>query len=572
MVRAIKTMFAKQVALPVYRHALKRFEGRTAQAQDIQNQILMDHVARSAHTRYGRDHDLPSVTTVEDFKRNVPVSRYSDLAPYITAVSEGRTDALFPADEEILCFSATTGTTGDPKIVPVTRRWLAGYQRGWKLWGAKIFLDHPQLFDGIKSLQITGPGNLGSTPLGLTIGMASALTTRFQNPLMKSYFPVPLEVGDIIDPTARNYTILRITMPEPIGFMATITPSNLIRLAQIGNRHAQSLIRDIHDGKINTRYTEKGVLPESTVRKLSKKQPRRAKALEAILNETGTLYPKDYWPVSLIACWFAGTVGYQARNLEKYYGDVARRDLGLVSTEGRHTIPLHDDTAVGILSFASGSYYEFVPVSEPDAPNRTVLDGSQLSKGARYRMLITSQNGLWRYDLGDIVRCKGHVGTAPLLEFLSKTKHVSDMEGEKLSGDQIARAVHQASEAVDQHIEYATFIPIRPPEGAPYYGVIVEEQNLDREPDRDHFLQIVDRSLVEQNVMYAGKRNDQFIGKPRVVHIATGSWARLIAKQSAKRRTGETQYKHPPLATDPEWVSDLNSVFNLGLPPQNVSD
>jgi len=560
MLKEAQALIAEQVVLPLFGLKLKKFMARTNQAQDIQNAFLLDHIKQSTDTRFGRDHGFASINTIEDFKKRVPRQTNVELAPYIEDVAAGRKDALFPDSDEVLCFSSTTGTTGDPKIVPVTKRWLEAYRRTWEVWGVKNFIDHPEVIGGRKLLQITGPSDLGHTPSGALISMASALTVRYQTPFLKVYYPVPMEIADIADVTKRYYTMLRISLREPVGFIATITPGNMVRLAETGDQHAQSLIRDIHDGTFNAELVADEVISDSLRKSLSKKRPDLAHKFEQIIEQTGTFYPKDYWPLSILACWLGGTVGYQARQLTRYYGDTPKRDLGYVSTEGRHSIPLGDETPIGVLSYESGSCYEFINAEQADDPDAPTLDGASLKDGADYRILITAANGLWRYDMGDIVRCRGHLGTAPLIEFLSKTSHVADMEGEKLSGNQVAEAIGDACDQLELNLAYFTCIPVRPENEPPYYGVIIEEGVLPDTQTQQRFIQIFDENLIRQNVMLSGKRNDRFIGEPRLITIPREGWRQLIVQQTGRRGTGDTQYKHPPLTTDPKWIADLETI------------
>lgn len=95
------------------------------------------------------------------------------------------------------------------------------------------------------------------------------------------------------------------------------------------------------------------------------------------LKKTGRLYPKDYWPLPIIACWLGGTVGYQARYLPEYFGDAPLRDQGLVSSEGRHTIPFEDTKPQGPLAVSNG-FYEFVVVDEIDSAQPIALEGHEL--------------------------------------------------------------------------------------------------------------------------------------------------------------------------------------------------
>ena len=61
--------------------------------------------------------------------------------------------------------------------------------------------------------------------------------------------------------------------------------------------------------------------------------------------------------------------------------------------------PKSDDM---LLMLDYGVYYEFLPVASLSDPSKAVpLEGVQM--GVNYAMIITTSNGLWRYQIGDTV-------------------------------------------------------------------------------------------------------------------------------------------------------------------------
>ncbi|HLJ10641.1 MAG TPA: GH3 auxin-responsive promoter family protein [Planctomycetaceae bacterium] len=552
------TAVARAAAIPYYRRKLQRFEHMLHDAHAVQRRFLFEKLRRCADSRFGRVHGFGRIKTLDDFRKQVPISQYEYFAPYIQDVSQGRLDALFPPDEKVLMFGVTTGTTGPPKLNPVTATWLEEYRRSWEVWGVKSIFEHAEMI-GTRLLQVTGPANLGRSGSGLPIGMISSVAVRYQNRVLRSFYSVPLEICDVGDPLSKYYTMLRLAMLDPVGFICTITPANLLRLAAMGNEHRESLIRDIHDGTLRKDVELTPVLRDRVRRMLAVRRPRRARELEQIVERTGTLYPKDYWPLSLVACWLGGTIGYQSRDLPRYYGSTPTRDLGLVSTEGRHTIPLHDDRPEGVLA-VDGNYYEFVPVREMGSADPQTLECHELEVGGEYFLLMSTSSGLYRYDIDDVVRCNGYVGQAPVLEFLHKGSQWADMEGEKVSGHQVAQAVETAARELGLCVDCFTAVPVRNDGEVPYYTLLVERPAIEDCQAARKFLEIVDRELVRQNVMYAGKRNDRYIDAPRLARLAPGAWSEYTRVELRRGGTGESQYKHPAIVSDPAWLSRFQPI------------
>ena len=559
--RSLMTAIAKYAAIPYYRTKLNRFENRLRHAHRIQRESLFRRLRASADSDFGRKHGFHRIHSIDDFRQRVPVCDYEYLAPYISEVSRGRTQALFSLNERILAFACTTGTTGQPKLNPVTQTWLREYLRSLEIWGVKAIFEHWDMI-GTKIVQLLGPSNLGRTPSGLTIGMVSSIAARHQNPIYRSFCAIPYGVADLEDSGAKYYLTMRLAMATDVGMIVGITPANLIRLATVGHEYRQELIRDIHDGTVACEREIPPHLRRRILPTLRRGNPARARELEAIISRTGTLYPKDYWPLGLTCCWLGGTIGYQARDLSRYYGTTPTRDLGLISTEGRHTIPLQDNCTEGVLS-VDGAYYEFIPVEEMESAHPRVLECHELQTDRDYSLVMTTSSGLFRYEIGDIVRCVGMHGQAPLLQFLHKTGHCADMEGEKISGFQMAQAVEVASAELSLQMDYFMAVPVRNDGHTPYYAVLVERRVIEDPAVGRRFVKIIDRELIRSNVMYAGKRNDGYIGPPRLMRLAEGTWTAHIASQTGKHKVGDSQYKQPALVPDTSYIHRFDPLDTL---------
>ena len=298
------------------------------------------------------------------------------------------------------------------------------------------------------------------------------------------------------------------------------------------------------------------------------RQPERARELEKIVERTGTLYPKDYWPLEVISCWLGGTVGYQSTRLAEYYGSVPARDLGFISTEGRHTIPLGDHSSDGVL-YPHGAYYEFATAGDDSSPDRRTLEAHELEVGCDYSPIISTSNGLYRYDLGDVVRCKGFLGQAPILEFLHKTAQYSDMEGEKISGHQIAQAVDSTFRRLELTPELVSALPMRGDQGPSYYAILTDCEALRDDARARQFLVALDQALATMNIMYRGKRGDSSIGPPRLLRLSRGSWSRHVELAGRQRGTGDTQHKHPVLLPQGAWPEGIGllDIVAIDEPP-----
>ena len=141
---------------------------------------------------------------------------------------------ILTVDRPVL-FGVTSGSTGEPKFIPVTK-----YSRSKKtdvmdLWIYYMSRDHPEVFDG-KVLAIVSPEVQGYTPSGTPYGAETGHGYRNLPDVVKSLYVLPYPVFQIEDYNARYYTILRIAMEHNVTTVATLNPSTIILLCQRINR------------------------------------------------------------------------------------------------------------------------------------------------------------------------------------------------------------------------------------------------------------------------------------------------------------------------------------------------
>jgi hypothetical protein len=350
----------KLAALPLHRR-LAQFEAATHRPRELQEALLRDILAHQAKTSFGRDHRFDAIRTPADFQRQLPVAEYDYFEPYIARVRRGETAALV-ADSKVFMFALTSGTTATRKFIPVTASYLADYKRGWNLWGLRAYTDHPEV--SLQPIvQMSGDWNEFKTEAGIPCGAVTGLTATMQKRIVRWVYCVPPAVGRIKDVSAKYYTCLRLSLPSAVGMMIAANPSTMINLARFGDQEKKALIRDVADGTLDSRFDIPADIRSGLKRRL-RRNPERARELEKIVARTGTLYPKDYWPRKcLLGNWTGGSMGAYLRHYPRYYGMHPIRDVGLIASEGRMTIPFADGTPSGILDVTT-HYFEFMPEAD----------------------------------------------------------------------------------------------------------------------------------------------------------------------------------------------------------------
>lgn len=538
----------------------------TKDPQGYQQRLLLSMVERESQTGFGRDHSFSSIRSIDDFRRNVPIAGYDYYEPYIERVKNGETEAMFH-DQKVLMFALTSGTTSSRKFIPVTERFLDDYRRGWALWGFGVFYPYPELFARKKIVMVSDWQEF-QTASGIPCGSISGLSAQIQTPVFRWTYLLPAETSSVHDTQAKLYLAWRLGLVRDVGMLISPNPSTHVGFARFGDEHKEPLIRDLYEGGISDRFTlPAGVLDAR--RRWLRPNRKRGRQVEKIVEATGHLRPKDVWPnLKMIGCWLGGSVGIYLRHFPEYFGDVITRDIGLIASECRMTIPIEDNTAAGVLEIAS-NYYEFIPVEEIDSSQPTVLGAHEIEEGRDYYILLTTSSGLYRYNIHDVVRCVGHYEQTPLIAFLNKGSRFSNLTGEKLSEHQVAEAVEGALSHLDLRLSAYTLTPCCDGD-VPWYSLLVEQSDLPDEKTRVALAQEVEQRLRKGNMEYDTKRESQRLEPLQVELLPGGAWYQWDTQQLKRNGGTAEQYKHPVLVPDLDFRSTLPVGTGTGAPCAQV--
>ncbi len=525
---------------------LAGFLRATRSATHTQNRVLMAKIRRNVESAFGSDYGFARIGGYADFARQVPVLRYEDLTPYIERVKAGETGAMFGPKQKVLMFALTSGTVDTPKYVPVTEHFLREYRRGWNAFGGKALSDHS---DSVLRaiLQVSSRMDEEITSAGIPCGAITGIMAATQKSIVRKYYVAPLCAAHIDDPAARYYTIMRLATAVDVGFMITANPATHLKLARTADAHAEQIIRDLQDGTLDPRLDVPAGVRGALAPRL-KARPRRAAELASIVERTGRLLPKDYWDLGFIANWTGGTMGLYLHDFPEYFGRTPVRDIGLLASEGRMSIPLEDGTPCGVLDVTS-NFFEFIPAGEYESANPTVLRSHELAVGDEYFILLTTSAGFYRYDIGDLIRVHGYLGEAPVIEFLNKGAHVSSLTGEKLSESQAVMAFERA--CATRGLTAGLFVLAPQWADPPYYRLHIEPTaDLDA-ADLDALAPAMEEALAHVNIEYESKRKTARLDPVQLNLLPRGFLVERDHELAVEYRRANEQYKHKYLLAMP---------------------
>lgn len=536
------------------RRESQRFLLATQNCQQTQRDVLRRLLALNAESRFSREHGLTANLTAQEFRSRLPICDFEYFRPYIERLKVGDTQALLGPENRLLMFTLSSGTTSDSKFIPVTTQFLSDYRRGWQIWGVQTYDARPGL-NHKNMLQVTSDYDRFQTPAGTPCGNISGLAVATQRPVVRFLYTIPIVVSKIENPLARYYVILRLGLADDnVGLITTANPSTVLQLASLADTEKESLIRDIADGTLSERFEVSREIRQLLDRRLSHPRLRRARQLDAVCDQFGTLRLSDVWPrLEQLAVWMGGSCSAYLPSVRRQFGNrIPIRDHGLSASEGRMTIPFEDETSDGVLEVTT-HYFEFVPEDEYGSPNPTVLEAHELERDCNYFILMTTSSGLYRYDICDVVCCTGFVGTTPVLRFLHKGAHISNLTGEKVSESQVVEAVRHALDVNQHGTMYFTLAPVWAE--PPYYQLLMETSDVPTTELAERLAEATDAKLQELNCEYREKRSTSRLGPLRVTRLQPGTWRRFAEQRQSRLGGSVEQYKHPCLMPDLEAVS-----------------
>jgi hypothetical protein len=490
-----------------------------------QHRLLQSILERNKDTEYGQLFNFTGCKSLADYQKNVPIINYEHIRERIDRMTNGEKNIL--TSETPVLFAQTSGTTGDPKYIPVTPTCQKG--GGTTTWLHFARTDHPEMFDG-KIITIVSPAVEGYTPSDIPFGSTSGMVIRELPPIVQGVYAVPYEAYEVEDYDAKYYALLRFAVAENVTMLGTANPSSIIKLAEIADRSAETLIGDIRNGTLSREFEIKPEIRQVLEQKL-RADPARASRLEEMRERRGgRLLPADYWPdMALIGCWKGGTVSAYLERLPEWYdpdekGMPANRDMGYLASEARMSIPVADQGAGGVLTIHL-NLFELVPAedieSDPGNPQDWHFLGiDEVEIGHEYYVFITTSGGLYRYDMNDVIEVVGRYHNVPVVVFRRKGRGMTNLTGEKLSVNQLIEAVHRASKETDMSAPHFK----AEPDGENSRYVFKIEFDPQPSPDAAKaFLKTLDRSLGDLNIEWKGKRGSDRLKDP-VLHVMKPGW------------------------------------------------
>jgi hypothetical protein len=404
------------------------FHRATRRVAAVQAAVLKMIVTQNRNTEFGRRHGFDRIRDARDFQQRVPPARYEDFAEPIQRIAAGQQGVLTQQPVELL--EPTSGTTGGEKLIPYTAGLRRQFQKVVAAWMFDLLWHRPAIRAGRAYWSISpalGPAR--RSPGGIPIGFDddAAYLGALERFALDRLLAVPGGLSRLMDLASVRYaTLAYLLRAEDLALISVWNPTFLTTLLAQLTHWQERLIHDVRHGTLT--LAQPTPLPVRSGRG----DARRAAYVAEILRSSAALPEKlsRLWPrLSLISCWCDASAANYVGDLCALFPGVEIQPKGLLATEGCVSVPLLGQPAPALA--LRSHFFEFEQLGGVCGERSRLAH--ELEAEGRYRVLLTTAGGLYRYQLQDVVEVVGFLHQCPLLRFLGKSDRTSDLVGEKLA-------------------------------------------------------------------------------------------------------------------------------------------
>lgn len=439
----IKSILAKPFATYIYRQIKK---GMTTAVAD-QQEIFAHLIKTASKTVFGTDHNFAAIKTHADYIKQVPIRDYEAFKPYIEKIKEGKHNVLWKGRP--IYFAKTSGTTSGVKYIPITKDSIPNHINSARnaLLCYMAETGNTKFADG-KLIFLSGSPELeriGDIPTGRLSGIVNHHVPKY---LRANQLP-SFETNCIDDWETKLEKIVDETIGEDMTLISGIPPWMQMYFDKLIERSGK---------KVGELFPNFNVMVQGGVNF----EPYKAKLTESIGRKIDCI---ELFPAS------EGFFAFQD----------SQKEPGM------------------LLNTNSGIFYEFVPVAEINDPSPARLTLKDVKVGENYALIVSSNAGLWAYNLGDTIK---FVSTDPYRIVVSgRTKHFISAFGEHVIVEEVEEAILKAIADTGTKITEFTVAPmIAQNGGKSYHEWFIEFEQ--KPADLKLLAGKIDENLRRRNVYY----------------------------------------------------------------------
>jgi len=447
---SLKSLLAK----PFAKYVVYKTQKWVNQPIKSQERIFNNLINTARHTSFGKDHGFEKIKTFKDFKTLVPVRDYEDLKPYVDRVVSGEANVLWK--DKPIYFAKTSGTTSGAKYIPITKESMPFHIEAARN-AILHYIDETGKTDFVNGKMIFLQGSpVLEEKNGVQLGRLSGIVAH--------YVPQYLQKNRL--PSWKSNCI----------------------------EDWETKVDAIVDETIEENMTVISGIP-SWVQMYFEKLIERSKKPVGALFKNFNLFIYGGVNYEPYRAKFEALIGRKVDSIELF-----------PASEGFFAYQDKQDEKGMLLLLNSGIFYEFIKADEfyTEKPQRLTI--SEVELNTNYVMIISTNAGLWAYNLGDTVQ---FTSLKPYrVRVTGRIKHFISAFGEHVIGKEVEQAMNEALQQIGFQISEFTVAPqINPASGLPFHEWLIEFEKTPQ--DIQQLVQILDQSLQLQNSYY----KDLIVGK-----------------------------------------------------------
>lgn len=495
---SIKSYAAKIFAKIV----VKQIDNWASRPLETQERVFKKLIKQAKNTSFGQDHNFRAIHSYDDFQKRVPIRDYEALKPYVDRVVSGEENVLWPGKP--LYFAKTSGTTSGVKYIPLTKESMPFHVEAARN-AILCYIAETGKADFVDGKMIFLQGSPEMTEKnGIKIGRLSGIVAHYVPAYLQKNRLPSWETNCIDDWETKVDAIVDETIDQDMTVISGI-PSWVQMYFERLQKRSGKMVGDLFPN-FNL-FIYGGVNYE----------PYRAK--------------------------FENLIGRKVDSIELF-----------PASEGFFAFQDSQDHAGMLLLLNSGIFYEFVEATtfHDESPKRLTLKDVRM--GVNYVMIISTNAGLWGYNLGDTVQ---FTSIHPYRVIVSgRIKHFISAFGEHVIGKEVEEAMNKAMSKFNFSLTEFTVAPQITPanDELPYHQWLVEF--VEKPENIREIASYIDKKMQEQNTYYFDLIEGKVLQPLKIVPLTQDSFQVFMKSQG---KLGG-QNKVPRLSNDRKLADALLKI------------
>lgn len=497
---------------------VKKLQAATNDPKAFQERRLFEILKMNEGTIFGVEHNFQNIRTIEQFKKNVPIRDYEGHRKYIEMIFKGEANALSALPPHY--FTKTSGTTGQPKYIPINMDIQKSYINSQQILSYSLFKKDPKYLSG-EIFSVIGDECeeilYDKWPCGSMSGKLYSLAHKS----IKAKHIFQKEIATLNDSEKKYFYLAALALLSPdTTFYVSPNPSTLLKIYEVINTKRPELLALIQDGNDP----------------IIQKHSRQFSHAVELLRLPKDLKVTDVWSnLHILSLWMEGSCSYLIPQVKNLIGpNTQLTELGFLCSEFYGSLPLDSDTNKQVPTLLD-NYFEFIEKNAYESGNRETLGLHELKLNKEYYIIVTTSGSFYRYFINDIVKVTGFYNNTPTIVFSQKGKGITNITGEKISEKQLVSFFEELN-SNDHKIKF--FICLADQVSQTYTLYLESDTKLSNEKiERE-----LDQHLKIVNIEYASKVSSQRLQPIKVYFLESGT-SELYRIHCIKNGQNEAQFK-----------------------------